>query len=244
MGAVFATMGMGVLRFHSRLFAWQRGSVQTGLRVAIVGSRDMGAAAIREMQRCPGAGLIPVAVFDDDAANHGLSLLGVPVVGRIEDIPAASSRYTLQQVLLAIPSPAPELVERVLLASEEAGVSMKVLPGLRNLMSLPTHLAAVRQAREPSIEDLVGRTPVASELDTIRSSIAGRRVLVTGAGGSIGSEICRQISTLDPAILVLLDHDETHLHDACATLPGTCEQALVDITDRTAVFEDVQAIPT
>ena len=236
-GAVFATMGMGVLRFHSRLFAWQRGSVQTGLRVAIVGSRDMGAAAIREMQRCPSAGLIPVAVFDDDAANHGLSLLGVPVVGRIEDIPAASSRYTLQQVLLAIPSPAPELVERVLLASEEAGVSMKVLPGLRNLMSLPTHLAAVRQAREPSIEDLVGRTPVASELDTIRSSIAGRRVLVTGAGGSIGSEICRQISTLDPAILVLLDHDETHLHDACATLPGTCEQALVDITDRTAVFE-------
>jgi FlaA1/EpsC-like NDP-sugar epimerase len=236
-GCLFSTMGMGILRFHSRLFAWQRGSRQMGLRVAIVGSHDMAAAAIREMQRCPSAGLIPVAVFDDDTRAHGLSLLGVPVVGRIEDIPEASSRYTLQQVLLAIPAPAPELVEKVLRASEEAGVSMKVLPGVHNLMSLPTHLAAIRQAREPSIEDLLGRTPVSTELEAIRSSIANRRVLVTGAGGSIGSEICRQVANLNPDLLVLLDHDETHLHDTAATIPGPCEQALVDITDRGAVFE-------
>jgi len=236
-GCLFSTMGMGILRFHSRLFAWQRGSRQMGLRVAIVGSHDMGAAAIREMQRCPSAGLIPVAVFDDDTRAHGLSLLGVPVVGSIYDIPDAASRYTLQQVLLAIPAPPPELVEKVLRASEEAGVSMKVLPGVHNLMSLPTHLAAIRQAREPSIEDLLGRTPVAAELDTIRSSLTGRRVLVTGAGGSIGSEICRQVASLEPSLLVLLDHDETHLHDTAATVPGPCEQALVDITDRGAVFD-------
>jgi FlaA1/EpsC-like NDP-sugar epimerase len=114
---------------------------------------------------------------------------------------------------------------------------MKVLPGVHNLMSHPTHLAAIRQAREPSIEDLLGRTPVASELESIRSSLSGRRVLVTGAGGSIGSEICRQVASLDPAQLVLLDHDETHLHDTAATTNGACEQALVDITDRSAVFE-------
>ena len=236
-GCLFSTMGMGIIRFHSRLFAWQRGSRQMGLRVAIVGSFDMGAAAIREMQNCPSAGFIPVAVFDDDTRAHGLSLLGVPVVGKISDIPDAADRYTLQQVLLAIPNPPPELVEKVLRVSEEAGVAMKVLPGVRNVMSLPTHHATVRQAREPSIEDLLGRNPVAEEFDTIRSALAGRRVLVTGAGGSIGSEICRQISGLKPDLLVLLDHDETHLHDTASTISGPCEQALVDITDRTAVFE-------
>ena len=120
---------------------------------------------------------------------------------------------------------------------------MKVLAGVRNLMNLPSHLAAVGQAREPSIEDLLGRNPVAGELDTIRPALAGRRVLVTGAGGSIGSEICRQISGLKPDLLVLLDHDETHLHDTASTISEPCVQALVDITDRTAVFEAFNRSP-
>jgi FlaA1/EpsC-like NDP-sugar epimerase len=159
------------------------------------------------------------------------------VVGRIADIPEAASRYTIQQVLLAIPSPAPELVERALLASEGAGVSMKILPGVQDMLNEPAHVAALRQAREPRIEDLLGRTPVPTDLESVRRSLTGHRVLVTGAGGSIGSEICRQVSSLDPALLVLLDHDETHLHDAAATLVGPCTQSLVDITDRAAVLE-------
>ncbi|MGH9102684.1 MAG: nucleoside-diphosphate sugar epimerase/dehydratase, partial [Acidimicrobiales bacterium] len=134
-GCMFTAAGMGILRFHSRLFAWQRGSKRLGLRVAVIGSRDTGAAAVREMLRSPGAGLVPVAVFDDDPKAHGLSLLGVPVVGGIEDIPDAASRYTIQQVLLAIPSPAPELVERALRSSETAGVSMKILPGVRDMLN-------------------------------------------------------------------------------------------------------------
>jgi FlaA1/EpsC-like NDP-sugar epimerase len=236
-GCMFSAGGMGVLRFHSRLFAWQRGTKRLGLRVAVIGSRDTGAAAIREMLRSPGAGLVPVAVFDDDPRAHGLSLLGVPVVGRITDIPEAADRYTIQQVLLAIPSPGPELVERALRSSEIAGVSMKILPGVQDMLNEPAHLAAIRQAREPRIEDLLGRTPVPTDLESVRRSLVGRRVLVTGAGGSIGSEICRQVTSLDPELLVLLDHDETHLHDTAATVTGACDQALVDITDRAAVFE-------
>jgi FlaA1/EpsC-like NDP-sugar epimerase len=235
-GCMFATSGMGLLRFHSRLFAWQRGSRRVGLRVAVVGSRDAGAAAIREMLRSPGAGLVPVAVFDDDTRAHGLSMMGVPVVGAIADIPAAASRYTLQQVLLTIPEPPPELVERVLQACETAGLTMKVLPGVKDLVN-GSGLASLRQAREPRIEDLLGRTPVPIDLDTVRRALGGRRVLVTGAGGSIGSEICRQVAELEPTSLVLLDHDETHLHDTAATLPIPCEQALVDVTNRRAVFE-------
>ncbi len=236
-GCMFSAAGMGIIRFHSRLFAWQRGTKRLGLRVAVIGSRDAGAAAIREMLRSPGAGLVPVAVFDDDAGAHGLSLLGIPVVGGIDEIPKATSRYTIQQVLLTIPSPSPELVDRALRASEQAGVSMKILPGVKDMIDEPNHLAALRQAREPQIEDLLGRTPVPTDLESVRRSIEGRRVLVTGAGGSIGSEICRQVSTLAPADLVLLDHDETHLHDTAATLAGPAEQALVDIYDREAVFD-------
>ncbi len=236
-GCMFSAAGMGILRFHSRLFAWQRGSKRLGLRVAVIGSRDTGAAAIREMLRSPGAGLVPVAVFDDDPRAHGLSLLGVPVVGTIDDIPSAASRYTIQQVLLAIPSPPPEVVERGLRAAEIAGVAMKILPGVKDMLNEPAHLAAIRQAREPRIEDLLGRTPVPTDLESVRRSVAGHRVLVTGAGGSIGSEICRQVASLDPAMLVLLDHDETHLHDTAATVTGPCEQALVDVSDRYAVLE-------
>ncbi|HVB92991.1 MAG TPA: nucleoside-diphosphate sugar epimerase/dehydratase, partial [Acidimicrobiales bacterium] len=236
-GCMFATMGMGILRFHSRLFAWQRGSRRVGLRVAVVGSRDAGAAAIREMLRSPGAGLVPVAVFDDDQRAHGLSMVGVPVVGSIDDIPGAASRYTLQQVLLTIPNPSPELVEKVLLACERAGLTMKVLPGVSHLVDGMAPSVPLSRAREPRIEDLLGRKPIPIDLATVRRSLEGRRVLVTGAGGSIGSEICRQVAELDPSLLVLLDHDETHLHDTAATIPGPTEQALVDIADRSAVVD-------
>lgn len=235
-GTLFASVGMAVLRFHSRLFAWQRGSRRVGLRVAVVGSRDTGASAVREMLRCPGAGLVPVAVFDDDSRAHGLSLLGVPVVGGIEDIPAATSRFSLQQVLLAIPDPPPALVEKVLRASEKAELQMKVLPGVHDAPTGQAHLAAIRQAREPRIEDLLGRTEVETDLASVRRSLAGHRVLVTGAGGSIGSEISRQVAELEPEELILLDHDETHLHDTAATIHRPCHQALVDIADRACVF--------
>ena len=106
-----------------------------------------------------------------------------------------------------------------------------------DLVDGSSHMASLRQAREPQIEDLLGRTPVPIDLETVRRSLAGRRVLVTGAGGSIGSEISRQVAELDPALLVLLDHDETHLHDTAATVMVTCEQALVDINDRSAVMD-------
>lgn len=114
---------------------------------------------------------------------------------------------------------------------------MKILPGVKDMLNEPNHLAALRQARAPQIEDLLGRTPVPTDLDAVRQSIEGRRVLVTGAGGSIGSEICRQVAMMNPAVLVLLDHDETHLHDTAATLSGPSIQALIDIYDREAIFD-------
>jgi FlaA1/EpsC-like NDP-sugar epimerase len=235
-GLIVATLGMSLIRFQSRIFAWQRGSRGSGLRVAIVGSRDAAAAAVREMIRHPDAGLIPVAVFDDDASVHGMSLIGVPIVGSIRDIPAATSRFMLQEVLLAIPDASPEVIADVLHTTEEAGITMKVLPTVHDVVTGRTGMFAIRRAREPSIEDLLGRTPVATDLKGVRESLESHRVLVTGAGGSIGSEICRQVAGFAPAQLVLLDHDETHLHDTASVLEGPCHQALVNINDREALF--------
>lgn len=236
-GLILATLGMSLIRFQSRIFAWQRGSRGNGLRVAIVGSRDEAASAVREMIRHPDAGLIPVAVFDDDVSVHGMSLIGVPIVGGIRDIPSAANRYTLQEVLLAIPDASPELIADVLHTTEAAGITMKVLPTMHDVVTGRTGMFNIRRAREPSIEDLLGRTPVATDLEGVRMSLESRRVLVTGAGGSIGSEICRQVAGFGPAELVLLDHDETHLHDTVSVLEGPCRQALVDINDRETLFE-------
>jgi FlaA1/EpsC-like NDP-sugar epimerase len=236
-GLILTTLGMSLIRFQSRIFAWQRGDRGSGLRVAVVGSRDAAASAVREMIRHPDAGLVPVAVFDDDASVHGMSLIGVPIVGGIRDIPAATSRYKLQEVLLAIPDASPETIADVLHTTEAAGITMKVLPTVHDVVTGRTGMLAIRRAREPSIEDLLGRTPVATDLEGVRLSLEGHRVLVTGAGGSIGSEICRQVAGFAPSELVLLDHDETHLHDTVSTLEGRCVQALVDINDRTALFD-------
>jgi FlaA1/EpsC-like NDP-sugar epimerase len=236
-GGIFVTMGMGVLRFHSRLFAWQRGSRRMGLRVGVIGTRDAAAALVRDMLRSPKAGLVPVALFEEDRSAHGLSLLGVPVVGGIEDIPAAAERYSIQQVILAVSSAPPELVDRALRASEAAGVAMKVVPSVREVVGAVGHPAAARQAREPRIEDLLGRQQVATDLAAVHRSLAGKRVLITGAGGSIGSEIALQVAAFGPETVVLLDHDETHLHDAAGVLGCAHELALVDVVNRTAVFE-------
>lgn len=233
---VLVTVGIGILRFHSRLLGWQRSTRGMGMRVAVIGSRDNGASVVREMLRSPMAGLYPVAVFDDDPRSHGLSLMGVPVIGSVDDIPRAVPRLHIQQLLLAVTSPSSTLVDRCLRSAEAAGVTLKIVPGVRELVGAGRPAAGgVRAAREPRIEDLLGRRQVDTDLEAVSRALHGRRVLVTGAGGSIGSEICRQVASFGPELLVLLDRDETHLHDAAARVTGPVRQALVDITDPAAV---------
>jgi FlaA1/EpsC-like NDP-sugar epimerase len=231
-GCLMTMMGVGVIRFHSRLLGWQRGNRSTGLRVAVIGSNDAGASVLREMLRDPSAGLLPVAVFDDDRRTHGLSLMGVPVVGSIDDIPAVAPRLGIQQMLLAVQDPPSGLVERCLNAAESAEIVLKVIPGVRDIVgsATPPGAFSVRSAREPRIEDLLGRSEVVTDLAAVRSSLMGRRVLVTGAGGSIGAEICRQVATFDPELLLMLDHDETHLHEVSSTASCRFEQLLVDVS--------------
>jgi FlaA1/EpsC-like NDP-sugar epimerase len=238
-GCLLTMLGIGVLRFHSRLLGWQRANRGMGLRTGVIGSRDAGAAVVRGMLRNPSAGLLPIAVFDDDPRTHGYSLLGVPVVGSIDDIPVAAEKLQIQQILLAVPNPSTSLVERCVRAAEEAEIVLKIVPDLRELIGSlggPPSVS-IRAAREPRIEDLLGRHEVVTDLAAVRSALEGQTVLVTGAGGSIGSEICRQVSAFNPDVLVMLDHDETHLHDVGQLADCKSEQVLADIASRDAVFE-------
>ncbi|MGI9120001.1 MAG: polysaccharide biosynthesis protein [Acidimicrobiales bacterium] len=234
-GAVLTTALIGVMRFQSRLFSLhRRARAQEGLRVVVIGAGESGAAIVRAIQRSPGCGLVPVAIVDDDRRKHGRSLAGVPVVERIDCLPAVIAQMNAHQALLAIPSADPELVRQTARSAEAAGVVLKVLPPVAELLG---GRPSVGDVRDLQIEDLLGRHQVATDLEAVHGLLAGKRVLITGAGGSIGSEIARQVADCQPRELVLLDHDETHLHDAIALLDPPAQEVLADIRDADGILE-------
>jgi FlaA1/EpsC-like NDP-sugar epimerase len=228
-GSVGAAMFMGLVRFQFRLLSTGRQVDQTAARVVVVGAGEAGAAIVREMQRRPDNGRTPVVFVDDDPRKHGRQLLGLDVVGSTSHVERAVHAYNADEVLVAMPSADQELLNIVVQGAELAEVPVKTLPPVRDLLGgMPT----VRDARDLRIEDLLGRTQVATDIASIRATLVGRTVLITGAGGSIGSEIAKQVAECEPGQLLLLDHDETHLHDAHLQIEGKSELILADIRDR------------
>jgi FlaA1/EpsC-like NDP-sugar epimerase len=240
-GPIVATIFMGAARFQYRLFAFRRSSSRPpGLHVAVVGAGSAGSVVVREMQSNDRIGMTPVALVDDDRRIRGRSLHGVPVAGGIEDLGRIITDYDVHQVLVAMGSPPPELAARVAEEAAAAGVPVKVLPNMADMIHARV---SVREARDLKIDDLLGRQQADVDVEEVRSLFRGRRVLVTGGGGSIGNEIAQQIAGLEPAALLLLDHDETHLHDAAQRLPEHAGQILADVRDRAeieGVFERVR----
>jgi FlaA1/EpsC-like NDP-sugar epimerase len=235
LGGLLTTMLVGLVRFQARLFAIRRTpDVAGGLKVVLIGAGDAGAAMLREMRRSPNEGLVPVAVCDDDPRKHGRSLHGVPILCSIDDAPERLAAVDVQQVLLAIADADAVLIERASRTAESLQAPLKVLPRLSDVLHGNVSLRTVRDVR---IEDLLGRKQVVTDLDSVHDLLAGKRVLITGGGGSIGSEIARQVASFDPAELVLLDHDETHLHDAVSAIDRPCTSELADIRDLAAVRE-------
>ena len=236
LGAVLSLIAFGVIRFQTRLFAFQRRSVsQGGARVLIMGAGEAGAAILKDLNRNRSARLVPVGFIDDDPRKVGRSLSGLVVLGRRDAIPAIAQRLGVDQVLLAIPSAPSDVVRDVAALCERAEISLRILPSPLVTMNRPVTAADIRELR---IEDLLGRQQVQTDLDAVASIVHGRRVMITGAGGSIGSELTRQTARLEPSSLILVDHDETHLHDTLTDLdpavPATC--VLADIRDRERVF--------
>jgi FlaA1/EpsC-like NDP-sugar epimerase len=232
-GPVVATIFMGAARFQYRLFAFRRSrSNPSGLHVAVVGAGAAGSTVIREMQSNDRVGMTPVVLVDDDPGIRGRLLHGVRVAGGIEELGRIISEYDVHQVLVAMGRPPPDAARRVAEQAAGYGVSVKVLPDMADMIH---NRVSVREARDLAIDDLLGRGQADVDLKDVQSQFHGRRVLVTGGGGSIGSEIAHQVALLEPAALFLLDHDETHLHDAAQQIQEPLEQVLADVRDRTEI---------
>lgn len=213
-----------------------------GQRIVVVGAGSVGESLIAQMVGDRHSAYIPVALVDDDTAKRNLRLHGVAVEGTTDALASVVASTRADGVLVAIASAPPELFEHLTRQLEGTAVRVRTVPSLTELMSDDVDLGSIRDL---DVEDLMDRVelPVASA--GVAELIRGRRVLVTGAGGSIGSELCRRIHREQPAELVLLDRDESALHALSLTLYGRAlmdapDLALVDIRDRdalTAVFD-------
>jgi len=178
--------------------------------VLIVGAGDGGRLVLREILRNPTLGLHPVGFLDDDPRKQDLRIDGVPVRGNTEaDLPRILEDAEPDEVMIAIPSAPGVMRARVVRACRERGIPVRTLPTVFELLQAGG--AVVHQVREVRVEDVLGRAPVHMDLDRVGAYLAGETVLVTGAGGSIGSELCRQIARVRPRRIVLVDHAEDNL---------------------------------
>jgi len=242
-----ARMGMRLLHEGGVRSAFSRlregkGANPPAKRVLIVGAGDAGVLIAREMLRRPDAGLEPVGFLDDDPSKRGVTFVGLPVLGVLRDLPAAVRAHAVDEALIAIPSARGETVRSVFDMARRAGVGARIVPAMLEVLSGKVSISHIREVR---VEDLLNRDPVRLELAEIAEYIRGRTVLITGAGGSIGSEIVRQMLPFEPARLVLLGRGENSLfqieQELCAKkidLPFTTVVADVRNRDRlTRVFE-------
>jgi FlaA1/EpsC-like NDP-sugar epimerase len=195
------------------------------VKLLVFGAGESAAFILAQLLRNPSAPYVPVALLDDDPAKANLQIAGVPVVGDRHAITAATRATAATALLIAIPSATGELVRDVSERAARAGLQVKVLPTVGELIDGQVGVADIRP---PTDEDLLGRHQIDTDVDAIAGYLAGRRVLVTGAGGSIGSELCRQIQRFAPAALVMLDHDESALHTVQLSIDG---RALLDSDD-------------
>jgi FlaA1/EpsC-like NDP-sugar epimerase len=237
LGAVLCLMGFGAIRFQSRLFGLRRRTHMVDrTRVLLLGAGDAGSMILKDMLTNPHLGLDPAGIVDDDPRKLGLSLHGVRILGPRSAIPSLVRRLRIDQVLLAIPSATGEVIREVAALCEECDVPLRVLPSVRE--TLGSRITA-RDIRDLRIEDLLGRQQVETNLEAVADLLRGRRVMITGAGGSIGSEIARQVAPFMPSTLILLDHDESHLHDTVASLdPGSeVQSVLADVREGHQVLE-------
>jgi len=180
-----------------------------GRRALIVGAGDSGAMVARELLRNPQLGYSVAGFLDDDPDKQGLRVHGVPVVGTLADLPRRSQELEVNEVLIAMPSAPGSAIRRVLDLTRAAPVLVRTLPGYYELIG---GQVTVQRAREVRLEDLLRRAAMPMDLEGVAACLTGAVALVTGAGGSIGSEICRQVARFGPKQLVLLGHGEDSLY--------------------------------
>lgn len=227
---VMAFTGFLGVRVFGRLIAYVQASQPIGdpRRVLVIGAGRAGSLLIRDIESSRELGLKVVGLVDDDTAKMGLSLGRARVLGNVDDIPRLVLENDVDAVFVAMPGAPPSSLRRVLAICGRTGLPLKLVPSLaagRSSVGVP-------DLQDVRLEDLVDRTPVEVDIAAVRERINGRRVLVTGAAGSIGSELCRQIAAFEPSRLTLVEMDESRLYETFLEIREICGSAAwMSLTD-------------
>jgi FlaA1/EpsC-like NDP-sugar epimerase len=210
-----------------------RAAASSATKIIVFGAGSAGTQLVQRLAGQRGSEYRPVAILDDDPAKSRLKIRGIAVLGGRDRMAAAAAATGATVLVIAIARASGSAIRELTLQAEGCGLVPKVIPSVAELLSGDARIDGVR---DPRITDLLGRRPVRTDVAAVAGNFAGRRILVTGAGGSIGSELCRQLHSFRPAELILLDRDESALHAIQLTLHGRAlldsdEAALADIRD-------------
>ena len=181
-------------------------------RTLIVGAGDSGEMLARDLKRRPKDSLLPIGFVDDDPFKRKIRIQGLPVVGNCAEIPAICERLGVDVILIAIPNASGKIIRDILAHCEQTTARLCIIPSVGEMVRSGNALRR-SPVRDINIEDLLRRAPVRTDMEKIAAYVSGQRVLVTGAGGSIGSELCRQIVALNPARLILVGQGENSLFE-------------------------------
>ncbi|MBP8856405.1 MAG: polysaccharide biosynthesis protein [Anaerolineaceae bacterium] len=212
---------VGGLRFSMRVVAENLSVASVTPKIAhtrralIIGAGDAGAIVAREMQKNPQINLLPVGFLDDNPAKQKQQIYGIPVIGTIDDLSKVLDSHRVSEVIIAIPSAPGNVVRKVADVCRVKGVPFRTMPGIYELLGGKVN---INRLREVEITDLLRREPTQVQDDKVGTVISGKTVMVTGAGGSIGSELCRQISRWGPSELLLLGHGENSIFEVLMEL--------------------------
>ncbi len=214
---------VGGLRFIFRLLAENRSTAANGLKfkgrrkhnVLVIGAGDAGAMVVRELEKNPQLNMKPIGFLDDDPAKQNSQIHGVPVLAPLSQIYRTLENQPVDEVIIAIPSAAGTLLRQVAEVCRQRGVAFRTMPGLYELLG---GAVSVSRLREVEIADLLRREPVHMDSTALGEVLEDKTVLVTGAGGSIGRELCRQIAQSRPARLLMLGHGENSIFEALLDL--------------------------
>jgi FlaA1/EpsC-like NDP-sugar epimerase len=214
---LFSLVFVGGLRFSLRMMAEAQlsGGRSNARRVLIVGAGDAGALVARELQKNPQNHLKPVCFVDDDPEKQKYGVHGVKVAGTLQDLPRLAETHRIDEVIIAIPSAPGRVIRTVTDLCRIKGLPFRIIPGLHELIS---GKVSVNRLREVEITDLLRREPIRTDDTLVGSSLQGKRVLISGAGGSIGRELARQVAGWQPAEMILLGHGENSIFEVLLEL--------------------------
>ena len=240
-GGILGLFFTAASRYSWRLIREQlrRPSAQNSTKLIIYGAGEGGIQIVNTMLRNPNSQYLPVAFLDDNPKTHRLRISGVPVLGGRNEIAKVTQRTGASTLLIAIPSADSTVVNEIVEIARESKLNVKILPVVQ---SLDERQVGADDIRDLTDEDLLGRRRVKINLDEISDYLVNRRVLVTGAGGSIGSELCRQLVRFNPSEIIMLDRDESALHEVQLSIYGralldTPQTVLADLRDERAINE-------